>query len=138
MSSSTKIAYSRLLYADFISDENEEIEIIKKINGFGFTTPAHEGNTPTKFSVGDIDNFVGQLRSACTSDSKLLDYVKNVAFWIYSDGILPLKVAIIEVVLKTDDLQKLKKIRFGEQNMETFTSSWKLLQRRFYSSYGFF
>lgn len=109
MSSSTKIAYSRLLYADFIYDENEEIEIIKKINGFGFTTSAHEGNTPTKFSVGDIGNFVGQLRSACTSDSKLLDYVKNVAFWIYSDGILPLKVAIIEVILKTDGLQKLKK-----------------------------
>jgi hypothetical protein len=109
MSPSTKIAYSRLLYADFISDENEEIEIIKKINGFGFAALAHEGNTPTKFSVGNIDDFIGRIRPVCKSDSELLDYISNVVFWVYRDGILPLKVAIIEVVLKTDDLQKLKK-----------------------------
>ena len=109
MRSSTKIAYSRLLYADFISDENEEAEIIKKINGFGFSAPAQKDNTLTKFSVGDIGNFVGQLRSVCKSDPELLDYISNVVFWIYRDGILPLKVAIIEVILKTDDLRKLDK-----------------------------
>ncbi len=109
MSPSTKIANSRLLYADFISDENEEKEIIKKINGFGFTVLAQEDNTPTKFSVGDIGNFVGQLRSMCKPDPELLDYISNLVFWIHRDGILPLKVAIIEVILKTDDLQQMKK-----------------------------
>ena len=109
MTYSTKIAYSRLLYADFISDENEEIEIIKKINGFGFAAPTHEGNTPTKFSVGNIGDFIGQIRSVCKSDSELLDYISNVVFWIYRDDIFPLKVAIVEVVLKANDLKKLKK-----------------------------
>ena len=109
MGASTKIAYSRLLYADFISDENEEKEITSKINGFGFTASPNESNAPAKFSIGDIGNFVGQLRSMCKSDSELLDYVSNIFFWIYADGILPLRVAIIEVILKTEDLQKLNK-----------------------------
>ena len=109
MSSSTKIVYSRLLYADFISNENEEIGIIKKINGFGFAAPVHEGNAPAKFSAENIDDFIGQIRSVCKSDSELLDYISNVVFWIYSGGILPLKVAVIEVILKTNDLQKLRK-----------------------------
>ena len=119
MSPSTKIAYSRLLYADFISDENEEIEIIKKINGFGFAALTHEGKTPTKFSTGNIGDFIGRIRPVCKSDSELLDYISNVVFWVYRDGILPLKVVIIEVVLKTDDLQKLKK-----SDLESKT--WKL------------
>ena len=73
MSPSTKIAYSRLLYADFISDENEEKEIIEKINGFGFTAQVQESNTPTKFGVGNISDFVEQLRPVCKSDPELLD-----------------------------------------------------------------
>ena len=89
--------------------ENEEKEIIEKIKGFGFTAQVQESNTPTKFGVGDISDFVEQLRPVCKSDPELLDYISNVVFWIYRDGILPLKVAIIEVILKTDDLQKLKK-----------------------------
>ncbi len=109
MAYSTKIAYSRLLYANFISDGDEEREIIRRINGFGFTISSHEGKTPTKFSTGDIGNFLGQLRSVCNSDSDLLNYVSNVFFWIYSDGILPLEVAIIEVILKTEEFQKLSK-----------------------------
>ncbi len=119
MSPSTKIAYSRLLYADYISDDEEESEIIKKINGFGFAAPAHEGNTPTKFTVENINDFIGRIRPVCKSDSELLDYISNVVFWVYRDGILPLKVVIIEVVLKTDDLQKLKK-----SDLESKT--WKL------------
>ena len=94
MSSSTKIVYSRLLYADFISNENEEIGIIKKINGFGFAAPVHEGNAPAKFSAENIDDFIGQIRSVCKSDSELLDYISNVVFWIYRDDIFPLKVAM--------------------------------------------
>lgn len=109
MNTSTKIAYSRLLYADFISDENEEKEIVKKINEFGFTAQVQKSNTPTKFCVGDINDFVEQLRPVCKSDSDLLSYISNIVFWVYSDGILPLKVVIIEVILKADELQKLKK-----------------------------
>ncbi|MCL4480169.1 MAG: hypothetical protein M1113_01630 [Candidatus Thermoplasmatota archaeon] len=45
----------------------------------------------------------------CKTDNELLDYISHVVFWIYSDSILPLKVAIIGVVLKTDSLQRLKK-----------------------------
>ena len=119
MSSSTKITHSRLLYADFISDGNEEKEIINKFNGLGFTAQPHKSNTPTKFSTGDMGNFVEQLRSMCKSDANLLDYISNVVFWFYSDGILPLKVVIIEVILKADDLQKLKKA-------ELESKTWKL------------
>ena len=109
MSYSTKITYSRLLYADFISDEYEETEIIKKINGFGFVANANEGNAPTKFCVGNLGNFIKQIQKVCKSDSELLDYINNVVFWIYREGILPLKVVIIEVILKPDGLQDLNK-----------------------------
>ena len=119
MSPSTKIAYSRLLYADYISDDVEENEIIEKITGFGFAALAHEGNTPTKFTVENINDFIGRIRPVCKSNSELWDYIGNVVFWVYGDGILPLKVVIIEVVLKNDDLQKLKK-----SDLESKT--WKL------------
>ncbi len=111
MNSSTKITRSRLLYADFISDENEEKEIVRKIKEFGFTAGDPKSNTQTKFSIGNINDFVEQLRLVCESDSDsaLLDYIGNVVFWVYSDGILPLKVAIIEVILRADELRKLEK-----------------------------
>lgn len=109
MESSTEIAHSRLLYADFLYDEVEEKEIISKITRFGFTAHPQRGDEPTKFSTENTDNFLGQLRSVCKSDSELLDYIEEVFFWIYRDGILPLKVAVVEIILKTDDLQELKK-----------------------------
>ncbi len=77
--------------------------------GFGFSASTPEGNTPTKFTAENIHDFIRRIRPVCKSDSEFLDYIINVVFWIYRDGILPLKIVIIEVVLKIDDLQKLKK-----------------------------
>ncbi len=104
-----KIAYSRLLFADFIIHDNDEKEIIEKIKGFGFTEQTSNDNMPSKFSAEKMDDFIRQLQLACKTDSELLSYINNIVFWIYRDGILPLKVAIIEVILNVDKLQKLKK-----------------------------
>ncbi len=107
--SMVKLTSSRLLLGDLISDDAEEKETIQKLRTFGFTEESRKDNMPLKFSAQSFDDFINQLRSTCTSDVELLDYVKNIVFWIYDEGILPLNVAIIEVTLKADDLQKLKK-----------------------------
>lgn len=109
MGLSNKISHSRLLYADFISDENEEKRIVSKIKNFGFTASTEKDGFPIKFRADDSSNFIARLRSACKSDPGLFDYIDNVFCWIYRDGILPLKVVIVEVILKTDDLQKMQK-----------------------------
>ena len=119
MNSSPKIAYSRLLYADFIQDETEEKKIIQKLNMFGFREELQKDNMALRFSTAALAAFINQLRSSSSSDVKLLDYVNNIVFWIFDDGILPLKVAIIEVILKIDDLQKL-----GKSDLES--KIWKL------------
>jgi hypothetical protein len=109
MEITTKVTHSRLLYADFILDDNAEKEIIDKIKRFGFGEQNQGNNLPLKFSTEKIDDFIKQLQSVCKSDSELLKYIKNIVFWIYREGILPLKVAIIEVVLNADRLQNLEK-----------------------------
>lgn len=114
-----KLVHSRLLFGDFISDDAEEKEIKQKLNTFGFRTEQHKDNMPLKSSTRSLNTFIDQLRSTCTSDTELLDYVKNIVFWINDDGTLPLKVIIIEVILKTEDLQKLEKA-----DLESKT--WKL------------
>ena len=109
MQPSNKIAHSRLLYADLISDVSEEMEIIKKIKNHGFTASAQKDNIPIKFSTDDPGKFIGQLQSVCKYDTNLLEYVDNVFFWIYGDSILPLKVVIAEVILKSRELQEMQK-----------------------------
>ena len=109
MQPSNKIAHSRLLYADFISDVSEEREIIKKIKSRGFTASAQKDNIPVKFSTDDPGKFIAQLQSVSKYDTSLLEYVDNVFFWIYGDSILPLKVVIAEVILKSEELQKMQK-----------------------------
>ncbi len=109
MDSSTKIKYARLLYADFISDENEEKEITSELTGFGFTPIYSKGNAPTKFSTGNIADFLSKLRKVPKPHSELIDYVDNIFFWIYDEELLPHKTVVIEVLLKTDELQKLDK-----------------------------
>jgi hypothetical protein len=109
MNSSTKIAYSRLLYADFVQDDSEEKDIIKKLKGFGFSELIKGNDSVTKFSTEKMDDFIRQLQLVCNSDSELLNYIKNIVFWIYRDGVLPRKAVVVEVILKTDDLQQLEK-----------------------------
>lgn len=109
MSSSTNIAYSRLLYADYLYYKGEKEEVINKIKGFGFTESTNKGEGPTKFSIVDVSSFIRQIQSIPKSDSESLDYIKNIFFWIYDEGLLPLSVIVIEVILKSDELQKLNK-----------------------------
>ena len=109
MDSSTKIKYARLLYADFISGENEENDIIGKLKGFGFTSINSIGNAPTKFSSGDIAGFLNKLKKVSKPHSELIGYVDNIFFWIYGEELLPHKTVVIEVLLNTDELQKLDK-----------------------------
>jgi hypothetical protein len=109
MNSSTKIAYSRLLYADFIRDYSEEKEIIERLKEFGFSELNKGNDSLTKFGTEKMNDFIKELQAVCNSDSELLNYIKNIVFWIHSDGILSLKVVVVEVVLKTDDLQLMKK-----------------------------
>ena len=85
MQPSDKIAHSRLLYADFISDMSEEREIIQKIKNHGFTASAQKDNIPIKFSTDDPGKFIGQIQSVWKYDTTLLEYVDNVFFWIYGD-----------------------------------------------------
>ena len=72
-----KIAHSRLLYADFISDMSEEMEIIKKIKNHGFTASAQKDNILIKFSTDDPGKFIGQLQSVCKYDTILVQ-----AYWV--------------------------------------------------------
>jgi len=109
MNSSTKIAYSRLLYADFIHDDPEEKEIIERLKGFGFSELIKGNDSLTKFGTEKMNDFIKELQAVCNSDSELLNYIKNIVFWIHRDGVLPLKVVVVEVILKTDELQQLKK-----------------------------
>lgn len=108
-----KIVHSRLLYADLILSDNEEKEIINKIKRLGFYEETKnkdnkELNLPTKFKIDNISNFINKFEVSDT-DHKLLNYISNVVFWIYNNGILPLKIIIIEIILKTNELQKLEK-----------------------------
>ena len=109
MNSSDKIKYAKLLYADFISDENEEKTLTSKLIEFGFTPIFSIAKAPTKFSIGNIDDFLKKLQQVNKPDSELIDYVNNIFFWIYNNDILPLKAILIEVLLKIDELQKLDK-----------------------------
>lgn len=109
MDSSTKIKFARLLYADFISDENEEMEIISRLTGFGFTSICSKRNAQTKFSTGKKDDFLSKLKKVPKPHSELIDYIDNIFFWIYDEELLPHKTVVIEVLLKTDELQKLDK-----------------------------
>ena len=109
MDSSVKIKYARLLYADFISDENEEKEITSRLTEFGFTPIYSKGNAPTKFSTGKKDDFLNKLKELPKPDSELIGYIDNIFFWIYDEELLPHKTVVIEALLKTDELQKLDK-----------------------------
>ena len=109
MNSSAKIAHSRLLYADFIRDESEEGEIIKRIKSFGFTELNQINDPFTKFGTKKIDVFIKELQAVCKFDLELLNYIKNIVFWIHRDDVLPLRVVVVEVILKSDDLQQLEK-----------------------------
>lgn len=109
MNSSDKIKYARLLYADFISDENEEKTLTNKLTEFGFTPIYSKGNAPTKFSTGKIADFLSKLQKVGKPHSELIDYVENIFFWIYNEDLLPLKAIVIEVLLREDELQKLDK-----------------------------
>ena len=109
MNSSDKIKYARLLYADFISDENEEKTLTNKLTEFGFTPIYSIGDAPTKFSTGKIADFLSKLQKVGKPHSELIDYVENIFFWIYNEDLLPLKAIVIEILLKADELQKLDK-----------------------------
>lgn len=109
MGSSTKIAYTRLLYADFIQDESEEREIIERLKGVGFSVLNQINDHFTKFGTEKIDVFIKELQAVCNSDIELLNYIRNIVFWIHRDDVLPLRVVVVEVDLKADDLQQLEK-----------------------------
>ena len=115
MNSSMNIAYSRLLYADYVYDQREKEEAINKIKGFGFTESSNKGVGPTIFGIGDVGSFIRQIQSIPKSDSESLDYIKNIFFWVYDEGILPLSVIVIEVILKSDKLQELNKSDLEEK-----------------------
>ena len=80
MNSSDKIKYVRLLYADFISDENEEKMLINKLTEFGFTPIYSKGNAPTKFSTGKIAAFKRTSMTIAFRGSKSSLYIQKNIF----------------------------------------------------------
>ena len=115
----TKLAHSRLLFGDFLLDDAEEKNIIGKIRALGVTEQPPKDNGSSRFQIQNITGFIAQLEKAQTSHDGLFQYIKDARFWIYGDGILPLRVVAIEVILNTDELQKLDK-----KSMES--DVWKL------------
>ncbi|WP_148690150.1 hypothetical protein [Cuniculiplasma divulgatum] len=105
----TKLAYSRLLFGDFLLDDVDEKDVVEQIKTLGVTEQLPKDNGPSMFQIQNITEFIAQLEKTQNSHDGLFQYIKDARFWIYRDGILPIKVVVIEVVLKTDDLQKLKK-----------------------------
>jgi len=103
------LVHSRLLIGDFIPNDEEEKEIINKLNSWDFTESQHNDNMPNKFSTENIEVLLNKLKSVCKYDTDPLDYIKNMFFWIFKYDILPLKVIIIEVILENEKIENLNK-----------------------------
>lgn len=112
MELNAKIVHSRLLLGDFISDDNEENELISKLKNFRFEEKDIQKNAILKFTSKNISDFINQLineSNESTHDSILLDYIENIFFWVYNSKLMPLKVLVIEVLLDHNKLQILQK-----------------------------
>jgi hypothetical protein len=103
------IVHSRLLIGDFIPNDEEEKEIIHKLNSWGFIEVQHNDNIQIQFSTNDMGSFLTKLKLVCNYNADLLDYINNMFFWIFKDDILPRRVIVIEVALNDKKLQGLNK-----------------------------
>ena len=90
-----KLAFSRLLFGDFVSNDKEDDSVISEIEKLDFAKQPQKDKGPSRFQIQNITGFIAQLEKAQSSYGWLFQYIKDAHFWIYGDGILPLKVVVI-------------------------------------------